>query len=306
MNRKALVFGGSGFIGSHVVVELLQRGYKVLNYDRNPFPLEEKKGNYSFVQGNMANGEQVISLIQEFCPSVVYNFASECDIRRCMENPYVVIFDTTTNLHILEGMRRLASSLPKSSSQPLPHLVYASSVYVHNELSGPYGIGKRSCEDWIRYYASRYGFTFTLLRYGTVYGPGAGGGNSVRRIIEEALKTGKISYYGTGEEVREYIHVDDVARCSVQVLDQGYEKNMAVVVSGICPTKAKDLVRMLKDILGEEYEMEFRGEKVFDHYEITPYKSTVRPVRKIVLDAYFDLGAGLFQVVEDLRSEKND
>jgi len=96
--------------------------------------------------------------------------------------------------------------------------------------------------------------------------------------------------------------VKDVARCSVEVLHPEYN-NEAVIISGTYPVKAKDMVALLSDILGENYSTEFRGEEPEGHYKVTPY--SFQPdvaVKKSIRDSR-DLASGLYDTVRSIYGE---
>jgi len=302
---KVLVVGGSGFIGSHVIMELLSCGHDVANFSTHPITevtwlcSRDKKGSYQYVAGSMMDQAKVSDFICSWEPQVVFNFAAISDIADCDKRPFDALRKNVLgNQYILQSIADLIEIQKAFIEKVIPKFVFASSVYVYNDKAGPYGISKRNCEEWTRYYSRKFGFPHIILRYGTIYGSGAKGNNSIKKIIDHALETKVISYYGTGEEVREYIHVSDVARCSVELLDKVEFENSAVVLTGVCPVKSKDLVGTLKDILGEEYSIEFRGETCSDHYEVTPYVFQPEIVKKYISSRYYDLGAGLLDAVK--------
>ena len=76
-----------------------------------------------------------------------------------------------------------------------------------------------------------YGLDYTVLRYGTLYGPRSDHHNGLWRIVKHALETGKLSYGGSPEAMREYIHVEDAARASVAALGEEF-RNQHVVLTG--------------------------------------------------------------------------
>lgn len=316
---KALVIGGSGFIGSHVVDELLSKEYIVINFDTHPYESQTAKYQYQWLQGSMLNYKLISDTICDFKPDVVFNFAGISDIDVCNESPLdAVRKNVLGNQYILQAIADLIASQPFSYEEyekmegtreharceppTVPLFIFASSMYVYKFDCGPYAIAKRGCEEWIRWYSKQYAFPHIILRYGTIYGPRAKDNNSIKAIVKHALKDKMISYYGTGEEVREYIHVKDVARCSVEMISSEYT-NCALVLSGAVPIKAKDMVAMLEDILGKEYEKEFCGEKPDDHYRVTPYCFSVDEVRKYDIGTHYELAAGLMTIVKEIHSE---
>ena len=113
---------------------------------------------------------------------------------------------------------------------------------------------------------------------------------------------------GTGEERREYIHVRDAAKLSVQALAQEFA-NQCLTVSGAQVLSTKDVMLMIQEILGHEITVEFSHNdpdyEIF-HYSLTPYRYTPRRGKKIVPHAFVDLGEGILELVEEIESSHND
>ena len=124
-------------------------------------------------------------------------------------------------------------------------------------------------------------------------------------MIKTALDTGVISYYGSGEEVREYIHVKDAARLSMDALDKKYS-NRSLILTGIQSLTSKQLLTTISEILGGKLQIEFAPEKRDPvHYAITPYRFTPRLAEKMVPEVFVDIGQGLLEVIEEMYSEMN-
>jgi len=297
---KVLTFGGSGFIGKHIIEELLLKGHRVLNYDIVKCTDAKIRLNdsYEFCEGNILNKQAIYNACtsRNFYPEVIYNLAAISNIKECNEDS-----EKALQYNIIGNLNALFYATHYKAK-----FIYTSSVYVHNNESGIYGITKSASEKLVKYYAKKHNFPYVILRYGTVYGQGAGEGNSIRDIIEKALKKKVISYYGSKENVREYIHVKDVAKCSVDMIDKKFN-NSSMIISGINPIKAEDMILMIKEILGNEYIINFGdGESVEGHYKIIPYKYENDIAKKYIADSYYDFGAGLLSVIEELNKEKGE
>ena len=124
-----------------------------------------------------------------------------------------------------------------------------------------------------------------------------------------AINEKKIVRYGNGEEIREYIHVKDAAKCSVEILDKEYE-NQYVIISGHQPMKIKDLLVMIKEIMGNRIKIEYRSPSASNcyydpelHYQITPYSFNPKIAMKLVSKHYLDLGQGLLTYLGELYNE---
>ena len=136
--------------------------------------------------------------------------------------------------------------------------VFASSLYIYSEAGAFYRSSKQACELLIDNYRQAYGLPYTILRYGSLYGDRADERNWVYRILRQAVTEGRIIRYGDGEEIREYIHVRDAARYSIAILSEKHE-NQHVIISGHQAIKIKDLLTMIKEMMGGKIEVEYRS-----------------------------------------------
>jgi UDP-glucose 4-epimerase len=180
--------------------------------------------------------------------------------------------------------------------------VYASSVYVYSREGGFYRCSKQAAENYVEEYQRAYGLDFTILRYGSLYGPRADETNGLYRIVRDALAEGSITYEGNPESVREYIHVEDAARASVLALSDDF-RNESVVLTGHQPMRVLDLLKMLAEIMGMPDAVVFRDEEYAGHYVRTPYAYLPKLGRRYTPPLHVDLGQGLLQLIDDVRTD---
>jgi len=285
--KKAVVVGGSGFIGSHVADFLSQKGFQVVIYD-----LKESKWlreDQEMVVGSVLDEALKIVLKDT---EVVYNFAAISDIDEAISQPKnSAEVNILGNLNVLEACR----------INSVKRFIYASTVYVHSREGGFYRCSKQSAEHYVEEFQKLYGLDYTILRYGSLYGPRASNNNGLYRIVESAIKTGKVQYKGSSESMREYIHVEDAARASVSILDQSF-KNESIVLTGSELMRVEDLLKMLAEILQlPENSIEFIEGQNTGHYVRTPYAYQPKLGRKYIHPVHVDLGQGLVQVIHELQ-----
>ena len=103
----------------------------------------------------------------------------------------------------------------------IKRFIYASTVYVHSREGGFYRCSKEASESFIQEFYKTYGLKYTILRYGSLYGPRANASNGMYKIISKAIKL-KTSISWTPETMRQYIHVEDAAKASVVALDDDF------------------------------------------------------------------------------------
>ena len=287
--KKAIIFGGAGFLGSNVAEVLTKEGYEVTIFDINesPYIMDGQK----FIKGDILDACQVQEAVKG--NDIVYNFAGEADIDMAANNPLRTI---TTNI---VGNTNILEACHKSVVR---RFVFASTLYVYSDMGSFYRSSKQACESIIEDYHKIYGLDYTVLRYGTLYGPRSDDRNWLYAILKQALKENKITRSGDGEEIREYIHVYDAARLSAKILDEKY-KNQAVMITGNQQIKIKDLMFMIKEMLNNDVKLEFLEADQEEHYEITPYKFSPKLAKKIFDDNYIDLGQGILEMMNEIHKK---
>lgn len=287
---KAIVFGGSGFIGSHVADCLTETGYEVTIFDVRPSPyLLPGQG---MIIGDILDENAVFKAVKG-C-DYVYNFAGVADLDDATTKPLDTVKQNIMGTTIL---------LEAAQKHGAKRFIYASTIYVYSDKGGFYRCSKQAAELYIEEYARKFGLDYTILRYGTVYGPRADSKNSIYRYLKQAIEKGKIICGGTGDEIREYIHVKDVARLSVSILSDEY-RNHCVIITGHYSMRFKDMLYMIREILGNRVEIEFTGAKGEDHYGITPYSFVPKIGQKLVSHYYIDMGQGLLECINEIYNPK--
>jgi UDP-glucose 4-epimerase len=281
----ALVFGGSGFLGRSVVEELAGRGYQVSIFDKSEptFQIPQVK----FIKGDILSMDDC----RKACEGVdfVFNFAGLSDINEAKDLPILTAeLNIMGHAHVLEACR-----LAK-----VKRIVYASSVYVYSESGSFYRVSKQAGEKYTELYFEQYGLPFTILRYGSLYGPRADHRNAIFRFVDSAIKHNKITYKGSGEELREYVHVDDAARISVDILTPEHE-GQHYVITGPQLLRVRDVMTMISEMFHDrDVNLEFQNEYVEAHYKVTPYAYKPRLGKKIIVNPFIDLGQGILECID--------
>ena len=147
----------------------------------------------------------------------------------------------------------------------------------------------------------RYGLDYTILRYGSLYGPRADLHNGMFRMLQQALASGCITYGGNGDAVREYIHVTDAARLSMQILEPKYA-NRHLVLTGSERMRVRDVMQMIAEMLPTDVRLEFAEGNPISHYMMTPYAYQPNIGHKLVGTDFVDLGQGLLQCIGELQA----
>jgi len=285
--KRVCVVGGSGFLGSHVADQLSAAGHEVVIYDRAPSPWLQS-GQIMQV-GDLLELDSLQDAIKG-CDAV-YNFAALADLNDALDKPIETIkINVLGNIHVLEACRQ----------QSVKRFLYASTVYVNSREGGFYRCSKQSAEHYVEEYQKVYGLDYTILRYGSLYGPRTNHSNGLYRIVKKALETGMLCYEGSPESLREYIHVVDAAQASVVALNDDF-RNESVVLTGQEPMRVLDLLEMLGEILGLKNAVKFTAGDQSGHYVRTPYAYQPKLGRKYVPPMHVDLGQGLLELISEVE-----
>ncbi|MBA4602994.1 NAD-dependent epimerase/dehydratase family protein [Thermoactinomyces mirandus] len=225
---KIIVTGGAGFIGSHIVDLLAERGDQVVVIDNlSSGKKEQVHPDARLVQMDITD-PGLVDLFEKEKPEALIHQAAQIHVNTSVENP---ILDANINIvgsvNILEACRKTG----------VRKIVYASSAAVYGNpdylpldekhpvapLSG-YGISKHTVEHYLEVYSRLYGLNYTVLRYANVYGlrqDPRGEGGVVSILVDKYLNREPFTVFGDGEQTRDYIYVEDVAKANLAALTAG-------------------------------------------------------------------------------------
>ena len=282
---RIVVIGGSGFLGSHVADALADAGHAVTIVDRAPSPWLSKK--QQFVSADIRDRSALHDAFRG--AEAVINFAGIADIAAANADPF-----ETAQINLVGTLQSIEAAL----SVGIKRYLFASTVYVYSDLGGFYRASKQACEAFIEAYGQERGLDYTILRYGTLYGRRAGPTNRIHSMIESAVRSKRISYPGSGEALRDFIHVRDAARITVRTLDPAYIKRH-LLITGQERMRVKDVAEMIAEILPEKIALEFADGEPEGHYHLTPYTFAPRLGHKLVPSDYIDIGQGLLDCIQE-------
>ncbi len=230
MNKKVLVTGGAGFIGSHVADRYIREGYSVVVLDNLSTGFKENVNpEAKFYLADITDRKKVREILEAEKPDYVNHHAAQMDVRKSVDDP---IFDAKTNilgsLNLIEESLRIgiAKFIYVSTGGAVygePDSLPVDETYPVNPLS-PYGVSKHTVEHYLYLYAHNAGFRYTVLRYANVYGPRQNphGEAGVVAIFTEKMLGGETpTIFGAGTQTRDYVYVEDVAEASVLSMKKG-------------------------------------------------------------------------------------
>lgn len=296
-NRKVLVTGGAGFIGSNLVRLLCDAGYTVLVVDdlSSGFKrLVDKRAQ--FFDGSIADEKLLLRILSGV--EVVFHLAATSTMTYSMINPRFYFENNFMNgVRLLEAMRK----------KGVKELVYASSAASYDGKKrtpiterdpigpiNPYGASKLAFEHVMSAYFHAFGIEGTALRFFNVYGPNDEQPTATRAIpmwLEAALAKKPVSYYWKGKQKRDYVFVEDVARAAMLAA----EKSKGFSVYNVGSGTGHWMIDILKEIerqLGTKLVLKDMGERAGDP------KYAVAHTRKIQKELGWSPKTGL---IEGLR-----
>jgi dTDP-glucose 4,6-dehydratase len=228
---KILVTGGLGFIGSNFILELLTKNddVSIINLDdelfgSNQLSLKkiENSENYKFVKGNITNEKLVSELIKE--SDTIVNFAAESHVDRSISDARPFIHSNINGVFtILEAIRKYEKKLIHVSTDEVFGSLESKSAdeYFRFNPSSPYSASKASAELLINSFFRTYGCDCLITRCTNNYGPRQFPEKLIPKTILYAKNNKKIPIYGTGKNIRDWIHVTDHCNAIYQVLKKG-------------------------------------------------------------------------------------
>lgn len=257
--KRCLVTGGAGFIGSAFIRYGLQHVSfceTIVNLDaltyaghRENLTEVEQDSRYSFVKGDIADESLVESICKQFNIDTIVHFAAETHVDRSISGPSLFCkTNVEGTLHLLEVMRRL----------PFMHFYHISTDEVYGSLSekgrfneqssfhpnSPYAASKAASDHFVSAYAHTYGLSTTLSHCSNNYGPCQHEEKFIPRMIQGCLSSEPLPVYGNGENVRDWLYVEDHAKAIWLILEKA-SKHEIYDIGGECEKRNIDLLHLL-------------------------------------------------------------
>ena len=254
-NKKILVTGGAGFIGSHTVDALVKRGARVIIIDNL---ITGRKGNLNpkakFYKLDCAS-PKLEKVFAKEKPDYVYHFAFNVLVPKSIDDPIMDAQSIIASLNVIKN----------SHQSKVKKFIFSSSSFVYgNEAKrptdekqpispvSPYAISKYTVEEYLRYYNKTFDLPYVIFRYASVYGPGQITGAMADYIRK--MKAGKqADIWGDGKKTRDYLFVEDVVRANLKALEVSDDFNNPLFNLGTATeTTLNDLYFQIAKILNKK------------------------------------------------------
>ena len=252
---KILVTGGAGFIGSHLVEELLSNEHEILIFDNCLTGKKENleiTGNFTFINDDFGS-ENSLEVIEKFDPDICFHLAAQSSVVVSVENPAL---DFEHN--ILQPIK-LIQVLLKSNCKKLvftssggtifgePSVIPTAEEDYADEPESPYGVAKKRLNELIKIMLKNSSMKYSILNLSNVYGPRQdphGEAGVVSIFANKYLKNEEPTIYGDGEQTRDYIYVKDVVSALIKA--SKIEENHFLNIGTGIETSVNDLANSMK------------------------------------------------------------
>lgn len=289
--KKVAVFGGSGFLGTYLVNELLKRNYDVHSFDLNP-PTDDS--GVKFTKLDILDRTKISDAFAAVKFDIVYNLAGFANLDKAVEFPVETVqLNVMGNLYILDECRK----------HQVSRYVYASSAYAMSDKGTFYGISKLSSEKIIEEYGEKYKLPFTILRYGSIYSEQNFENNYIFNLVKKAIENGVINHEGDGNEIREYIHAADAAKLSADIIEKNDFVGKHLILTGVERIKRVELFNMINEILGNKIKINLVNDGYKHHYKYTPYSFIPQESQKLIPNPYIDMGQGILNCIREVHKK---
>jgi len=249
---KILVTGGAGFIGSHIVEDLVNQGANVTIYDNfssgSMENIKHLSGKINIIKGDILDQEKLDNACKNI--DLISHQAAQLEITKCMDDP---IEDLKINT---EGSLNVLNSAVKNDVEKI---IYASSACIYGQAeylpedenhphnpNWPYGVSKLAVEKYANIFHENYGLSTNGLRYSIIYGPREWYGRVLTIFLKRAVENKPPVIWG-GNQIRDFCYVNDLVEFHNILIGKNQIKNDIFNVSTGIGTSINDLANLIKD-----------------------------------------------------------
>jgi UDP-glucose 4-epimerase len=309
-SEKILVTGGAGFIGSHLVENLINQGHELMVVDNL---LSGKKQNIEhIISDNLffdeIGSEEILKKVKHFNPDICFHLAAQSSVVISVEDP---MLDFEHNiLQPLQLIRTLLSTDCKkfvfsSSGGTIfgePDVIPTSEVDFAGEPESPYGISKKRLNEFIELlFSNKENTTYSILNFSNVYGPRQdphGEAGVVSIFTSKMMNNLEPTVFGDGEQTRDYIFVQDVV--DALLLSSTIDEDLFLNIGTGNETSVNDLVSTLKSTIGYLGEVKYEPKR--DGELLRSVLDNSKAKKILSWDPQYSLESGITELVNWLSA----
>ncbi len=270
MKKTILITGGAGFIGSHVVRLMVNKypDYRIINVDNLTYAgnLEnltdiENKSNYQFIKADIVDSEAVFGIFEKYGPDVVMHLAAESHVDRSISNPLDFVRTNVT------GTVKLLNAAKHFWEKPFEGSLFyhISTDEVYGSLGeeglfteetpydprSPYSASKAASDHFVRAYHHTYGLPVIISNCSNNYGPNQFPEKLIPLFIHNIIQKKPLPVYGKGENVRDWLYVEDHAEAIDLIMHKG-KTGETYNIGGHNEWKNIELIRLLCKVMDKK------------------------------------------------------
>lgn len=301
--KKILVTGGSGFIGSHFINECLKEKVKILNLDNLSYSSSninlkglEKSKKYIFVKGDINNKKKIKSVFKIFQPDVVVNFAAETHVDRSIESPNIFVKTNIIGVcNLLEESLEIFKKkkdflfIQISTDEVFGSLNFSQRASKEEDSfnpSSPYSATKASADLMVKAWSKTFKLPIISIYPTNNFGPVQYPEKFIPLMILKTLQNKRLTVYGDGKNIREWIYVKDCVTGIIELIKKGKpgesynlgsgeqisNKKVAELILYFAGTKnIKEKIQFVKDRPAHDLRYNLNCRKIKKHTKWSPF-----------------------------------
>ncbi|HEY5588330.1 MAG TPA: NAD-dependent epimerase/dehydratase family protein [Candidatus Paceibacterota bacterium] len=303
---RILVTGGAGFIGSHIVDELIYLGNEVCIVDSMVHGDEKSINSLAILYKIDIRDEKLVKVFEVFKPEVVIHNAAQISVSKSLQDP---LEDASINIlgsiNVFEACRKVGV---KKIIYPASAAIFGQPQYLPIDEQHPldmisnYGVTKHTVEHYLKVYKTLYNLDYVVLRYSNVYGPrqdASGEGGVVAIFCEKIINGLTPLIFGDGEQIRDFVYVKDVVKANILAIN--YKKNGIFNVCNGNKTTVNELLKVINKVLSKNIKPIYTDERIGDIKN--SYMSYQKIKNEVNWEPKYDILCGIKETIEFLNDK---